>query len=367
MNCPLCFQTVAGGHAFCPHCGARLAEAGAQTVLEAAQDPTYGALAYANLLRLRGDWDQARDKTVTVMREFPNNGTAHSLMGDIFADQQIYEDAAQWYRMALDLEPNNVADARKLAAMEAHLRPKEEASPAVTEAPVRFSIVRVAAAASLIFLLFAISLGFYVKTHTVPLTDLGPIWTRQPERGNTTPKLPQATDSTPDTSTEPPAAGSSDLPGLLTGAAPSVHSLRETSLASALNAEALAASGGAEFVDAMIDPSTQTAVVTLSGDKIDSSSPAWTQTVDTSALGVALRALKADTALRTVSVRVVMRMEDGHATNEDVAFVGSLDRPTPAPLLRAAPASDFTRRWWRPGLSVPAATGNTERGPLQGP
>lgn len=351
MNCPLCLQQVSGGEAFCPHCGARLAEPGTQTALEAAQDPTYGALAFANLMRLRGDWEGAREKTVAVMREFPNNGTAHSLLGDIFSDQQLYAEAAQWYRMALDLEPNNAADARKLVAAEAHLRPPEESAAAVPEGPTQFSVFRVAAVASLAFLVFAISLGFYVKTQTVPLSDLGPAWKAHPKPSRTTPQPKEMGQG--NSATTPPV----NIPGILPTTGPALHSAREAALASALNDVTAAPVDGTGFVDVVIDPSTETAVITLSGDGIDSSSKTWMQALYSSALNAARRALNSDVALRTAKVRVVMRIEDEHGTAEDVAFVGGMDRPAPGGFSGVGTSAVFSRRWWRPGLTPPAAIG----------
>lgn len=364
MNCPLCLQSVQGGQAFCPNCGARLAEPGTQTALEAAQDPTYGALAFANLMRLRGDWEGAREKTVSVMREYPNNGTAHSLLGDIFSDQQLYSEAAEWYRMALELEPNNAADARKLEAAEGHLRPAKEPSSAISESPAQFSVFRVAAVASLAFLVFAISLGFYVKTQTVPLSDLGPAWKGHPKPRSGSP-ITQS--NGPGSAADLSPSGTNALPGLLGAGTIPVHSAREAALAVALNDVTPAPTSGTQFVDAVIDPSTETAVVTLSGDGIDSSSKTWMQTLYTSAVAAALRAFSADSALRTAKVRVVMRIEDEHGTAEDVAFVGGMDRPATALLSGVATTGDFSRRWWRPGLNAPPRIGNTTRESLRVP
>ncbi len=45
----------------------------------------------------------------------PDNVSAHSLMGDIYADQGRLDDAIQWYCLALDLDSDSMADRQKLA------------------------------------------------------------------------------------------------------------------------------------------------------------------------------------------------------------------------------------------------------------
>lgn len=74
-------------------------------------------LTEANLLRVRGRWDEAVDRCVEVLRAQPGNHTAHSLLGDIYRDQGKTDDAIQWYRMAVDLKPNP-SDSAKLKQME---------------------------------------------------------------------------------------------------------------------------------------------------------------------------------------------------------------------------------------------------------
>lgn len=74
----------------------------------------YALLAQANLLRIRGSWQEAVDKCMAAMRLVPGNGAAQSLLGDIYENQGRIEEAIQWYRMALDTNPNSPADKQKL-------------------------------------------------------------------------------------------------------------------------------------------------------------------------------------------------------------------------------------------------------------
>ncbi len=75
-------------------------------------DTIHALLTRANLSRLRGNWADATDRCVTVLRAQPGNATAHSLLGDIYRDQGKLDDAIQWYRMAVDLRPNPSDEAK---------------------------------------------------------------------------------------------------------------------------------------------------------------------------------------------------------------------------------------------------------------
>jgi hypothetical protein len=73
-------------------------------------------LLQANVLRLRGQYDLAEAQCSEVLRRDPENAEAHSVLGDVARDRGNDQDAIQWYKMALDLDPGNVADRKKLEA-----------------------------------------------------------------------------------------------------------------------------------------------------------------------------------------------------------------------------------------------------------
>lgn len=74
----------------------------------------YALLAQANLQRIRGNWLEATEMCMSAMRLVPGNVAAQSLLGDIYENQGCVDDAIQWYRMALDANPNSPADQQKL-------------------------------------------------------------------------------------------------------------------------------------------------------------------------------------------------------------------------------------------------------------
>jgi Flp pilus assembly protein TadD len=77
----------------------------------------YTLLAQANLLRMRGCWEEAVEKCMAALRLAPESASAQSLLGDIYENQGRRDDAIQWYRMALDISPDSPADRLKLGPM----------------------------------------------------------------------------------------------------------------------------------------------------------------------------------------------------------------------------------------------------------
>jgi len=98
----------------------------------------YALLAQANLCRMRGQWQDATEKCMQVMTLAPNNASAQSLLGDIYDNQGFLDDAIQWYRMALDVQPDSPADRLKLSRLiEAKARHLPPPAPvAVPDHPV---------------------------------------------------------------------------------------------------------------------------------------------------------------------------------------------------------------------------------------
>ncbi|MCW3052706.1 MAG: hypothetical protein JWN14_1876 [Chthonomonadales bacterium] len=81
-------------------------------------------LTQANLSRVRGNWSEAIDRCVEVLQAEPGNAAAHALLGDIYAARERYTDAAQWYRMALEIHPNPIDEA-KLSRTEREIAQQE--------------------------------------------------------------------------------------------------------------------------------------------------------------------------------------------------------------------------------------------------
>lgn len=126
MICPHCGAEISDDSRFCPECGAPLQEelSGAEEL--AMEREVYSLLATANLYRIRGLWQEAENKCIEVLRRYPNNPTAHSLLGDIYADQGRWEEASEWYELAVELSPASTVDRKKLERVKDILEGREK-------------------------------------------------------------------------------------------------------------------------------------------------------------------------------------------------------------------------------------------------
>jgi len=108
MVCTKCFAEIPDTSAFCMECGARLREDTIDPLYAEGSDrEVYPEIARANLLRMKGQYEQAVEVCLGILKRYPSNETAHALLGDIYADQGKLTDAIQWYELLVDLAPAN--------------------------------------------------------------------------------------------------------------------------------------------------------------------------------------------------------------------------------------------------------------------
>lgn len=129
MNfCDHCLAPLAQNATHCPECGLPVTSGTDDPLLIAEEERLVNPrLAHANLLRMRGKWEEAMRACSEVLRQFPNNVHAHALMGDIYRDQGNLEEAAQWYKLALDLAPDSAVDRRRLEQVQQELEIRQQA------------------------------------------------------------------------------------------------------------------------------------------------------------------------------------------------------------------------------------------------
>ena len=117
MFCSQCGSQIPDWSPFCRDCGAPVEGDRARTSLGGPEGEVYPLLAQANLLRIRRQWEKAVAKCIEVLRRYPNNVSAHSLLGDIYRDQDRPRDALEWYKLTVELDPGSRVDRDKLDAM----------------------------------------------------------------------------------------------------------------------------------------------------------------------------------------------------------------------------------------------------------
>ena len=114
QQCAHCGHPVVAGRAECPSCHHPFDSTMEQ---QGPANDIYLILVTANVLRLRRQYELAEAQCSEVLRRDPNNAAVHSVLGDIARDRNDLRDAIQWYKMALDLNPGNTADRKKLEAV----------------------------------------------------------------------------------------------------------------------------------------------------------------------------------------------------------------------------------------------------------
>lgn len=122
--CGRCFAVVSEGVQECPECGAALGD----ETPAGADDQVYEDLTKANLFRIRGQYDEAAKRCLGILKRYPNNLSAHVLLGDIYAEQDDYEQASSWYELALDLAPGDPAVTAKLQSVRKRVETEDSLS-----------------------------------------------------------------------------------------------------------------------------------------------------------------------------------------------------------------------------------------------
>jgi len=123
--CNRCQADLGNELTTCPECGAHVVDS---TEVEPMSTTFDAELAMANVLRMRGEFKKAQDICLSVLKRFPNSNGAHTLLGDIYSDQGLLEQAAQWYELALDLDKTSIADRQKLDDVREQMKERDHIS-----------------------------------------------------------------------------------------------------------------------------------------------------------------------------------------------------------------------------------------------
>ena len=122
VNCPACQAVNDDRSKVCKVCGTAL-DAPDSGVTANAIDQELGR---ANLLRMRGQSKEAIELCLAILRKAHNNVTAHSLLGDIYYDQDDLRQAAEWYELASQLDPKAERERQLLERIRQRMKDKEQ-------------------------------------------------------------------------------------------------------------------------------------------------------------------------------------------------------------------------------------------------
>lgn len=209
-------------------------------------------LARANLLRMRGEYAGAREACLSILKRFPGDLSAHTLIGDIAAESGDLEQASQWYEMALDVAPDSQPDRHKLESVRQRIQEHEAATtaqqlglPTTKPRALRFAIVT-----SLFIVVVAIA-AFYTGGWSRTRGQEAPVVRDKIELAPAEPETPQRAPepkATPAPAPEQPPAPQDN----------GVAADRAT-----LDRLQAQCTHGAAIVSATLDPRTNTLVVTV--------------------------------------------------------------------------------------------------------
>ncbi len=331
-----------------------------------ADDEVYLTLVMANVLRLRRQYELAEAQCSEVLRREPANATAHSIMGDIARDRGDLRDAIEWYKMALDLNPGNMADRRKLESAIDRVyardgssvldRVRADVGNSLGSAAAEIRAARIPSAVSVT--LAAMVAVIVLVTIVVLVLGRGGVASPQPAAaepssgafapGSAVPLEPRPMDR---------AAAASDTGPQFGGEVSSV----EAALLEGLGEQARILDPNCEVRHVRIDPLDGTALIELSMPRLWSAENTR-RTILHVAAPLAGVAAEWDGRISRVRVRCAVR-ENGEP--DRLALVAEADAAEAARALRdpgtQGPREAFESQWWNPellpDLSVPPPPG----------
>jgi len=128
--CAKCGEVLNEGVYFCEKCGTPLH----LSEVTPSRDDIERLLSEAHLLRSQEQQEDAIALCTRVLRLDPMNAAAPALLGDIYREQLNYQEALGWYKLAVQRNPDNLGDRRKLDEMIDRVFHglRKEASPVAT-------------------------------------------------------------------------------------------------------------------------------------------------------------------------------------------------------------------------------------------
>jgi cytoskeletal protein RodZ len=304
-------------------------------------------LTSANLHRMRKEWDDAIADATEALRIDPSNADIASLLGAIYQERGMLDDAVIWFQMALEMNPDSTSDRARLkqvkdAIAQGGMAAKSQDRLKTLENRTRLWAIGMAAIFIVVVVFALILTGMRRNSDNTPRSsfrqqsqsassDIGQA--APPIRTQTSASTGQSLQSQKSDSLSGSSATSTRTPA-------EVKINQDISQAGGI--------GLAKVDDVIADPRQGVVIVTYS---IPAASLNKGSILTTSA-AVAKAAFAANSEVKTVTTRCVVT--PGGESSTQIAFVGDIARRA-LESLGANPKSDqfeasFTSIWWNPQI-----------------
>lgn len=345
----------------CPKCGQDLSPSSPAARL-ASSDVT-SLLASANLHRIRAEWDEAVADCTNALRLDPRNPDIASLLGSIYEERGMLDEALVWFQMALELNPNSEPDQSRLERVtkltEAKRNKKDPHSFHVFEMRTRLWAIGLGA---IFVVIVAVAIITTLMKNRSPQSPV-PRLTHNQQSQNYTPSVNEPGSSLPQ---HAPQSGSSSSPTTASaqGGSP-VRTPGESYIRSELSTAQAITETGASIDDVIADPRSGVACVTFT---VPFKGTVAREQIIRASVAVARKTFDLNREVKFVTVRCIVQA--GSAQGTQIAFIGDAARQSIDALSPTATneqqASAFSRPWWNPQMQG-NATGNSSPIPSSKP
>jgi len=219
---------------------------------DAVPEPLHADLARANLLRMRGEFDAAKQLCQDVIQREPRCAPAYTLLGDIAFDRGSLEEASHFYDLSLEIEPSGTHERTRLEVIQHRLSKTESATtveqlglPVGRESRWRTPAL-IGAVAAIVFT--ALVLG--MSQGTRPKSSVASVAT---ERVSATPDTLPTPPTSPSTAKPEPSTPEKPAPAAAT-ASPSDSPLEDRTILQVVQQRSPA---GSHLIGATQDPRTK--------------------------------------------------------------------------------------------------------------
>lgn len=342
LRCKDCRIVLDSDARFCPNCGRDLAPNTPGPKAGGADVETL--LASANLHRMRSEWEAAIADATDALRIDARNPDIASLLGDIYEQRDMLDEALVWYQMALELNPDSEPDQDRMDRVSKLVAARREAegtgSFRVFEKHTRIWTIALVA----IFVSIVSFAGITMLLRGSPRETSYP----KPTRVGRPRAAGQPSGPMPSGPAAPtPSSQSTDLAGAPAGGS-ALRTPAEAGIRTGLSAAQGITDAGVTIDDAIADPRAGVVTVTFS---VPFKGFVSREQITRAAVAVAQTTFQLRQDVRFVTARCVM--QTGGAKPQ-IAFVGDAARQSIEALGQNATdqqlAAVFTHPWWHPGI-----------------